>query len=331
MSNYLLLQQVGKFFHGDEWQAPLARDLSVNERTMRRWVAGTEEVPRGVWRDLAARIEMYGRMAQGLLAEVKRASGLVEVTTNAMQAPGSSSIKAPPVPPGWGTDELTAFIDAARNNQHGTFFRKRPAMQKLVAIDAQFAKVTKNWMNPASEILALLFVRCHGAFRTAAGLAMAGQGPETYVQCRAMLEYGGYGVHIHRDPPLGMVWLDRHQSPKQMTAQKTAFSHAKVAASVTAANRDAGKRFEDLYQQTIDFGGHPNERSITGNLKMVEEPDRRVMLAVLLHQDGPELDMALKTVARCGMVALEMWQVIDNAKFELLGINADMLDLRKGL
>jgi Zn-finger nucleic acid-binding protein len=234
-------------------------------------------------------------------------------------------------PPGWGADELTAFIEAAHRNQYATFFRKRPATQRLVAIDSEFAKVTKGWVNPASEILAMLFVRCHGAFRTSAGLAMAGQAAETYVQCRAMLEQGAYAVHIHRDPSLGMVWLDRHESVKQMAAQKSTFSYSRVAASVAAANRHAGKRFEDLYQRTIDFGGHPNERSITGNMKMVEEADRRVMQAVLQHEDGPELDMALKTVAQCGMVALEMFQVIYNAKFELIGVNAAMLELRKGL
>ena len=234
-------------------------------------------------------------------------------------------------PPGWGADELTAFIEAAHQNQYATFFRKRPATAKLVAIDAEFAKVTKSWVNPASEIVALLFVRCHGAFRTAAGLAMAGQAAETYVQCRAMLEYGAYAVHIERDPPLGMVWLDRHQGATQLAAQRAAFSHSRVAASVTAANRHAGQRFEELYQRTIDFGGHPNARSVTGNMKMIEEADRRVMLAVLQHGDGPELDMALKSVAQCGMIALEMFQVIYSAKFELLGINAAMLELRKDL
>jgi hypothetical protein len=116
-----------------------------------------------------------------------------------------------------------------------------------------------------------------------------------------------------------------------MEAQKAAFSHRKVAASVTAANMHAGKRFEDLYQRAIDFGGHPNERSVTGNMRMVEETDRRVMLAVLLHGDGPELDVALKTAAQCGMVSLEMMQVTYTAKFEVLGINAAMLELRKGL
>jgi hypothetical protein len=73
-----------------------------------------------------------------------------------------------------------------------------------------------------------------------------------------MLEYAAYAVHIHRDPGLGKVWLDRHQGPVSMKAQKNAFSHRKVAASISAA------RFEDMYQRTIDFGGHPNERSVMG-------------------------------------------------------------------
>jgi hypothetical protein len=165
----------------------------------------------------------------------------------------------------------------------------------------------------------------------AAGEAMAGQVVECYRQCRGMLENAAYAVHIHRDPSLATVWLNRHQDEAGMKASKKAFQHIAVTASVAAANQHAGKRFEDLYQRTIDWGGHPNERSVTGNMKMIEEPDRRVMLAIMLHGDGVQLDMALKTVAQCGMVSLELLQVLYNAKFEILGINAAMLDLRKGL
>jgi hypothetical protein len=234
-------------------------------------------------------------------------------------------------PPGWGDDELSKFLDAAHRNQYATFHSKRAAMGLLVAIDAEFAKVSKNWLNPQSEIAAMLFLRCHAAFRTAAGLAMAGQAAETYVQCRAMLEFGAYAAHIHRSPGLGQVWLDRHQDTASMDAQKSAFSHRKVAASVTAANRHAGARFKEMYQRTIDFGGHPNERSVTGNIKLVEEADRRVMLAIMQHGDGIQLDAALKTVAQCGMISLEMLEIVYGAKFELLGIKEAMLKLRKSL
>jgi hypothetical protein len=248
----------------------------------------------------------------------------MQTVTNTAPPPAPKGV----LPPGWGDDELTKFLQAARENQNATFFRKRNETGLLIAIDAEFAKVSAGWLNPASEILAMLFLRCHAAFRTTSGLAMSGQAVEAFVQCRAMLEYAAYAVHIHANPSLGMVWLDRHQSAVGMTASKNEFKHVDVAASVTKANMHAGKRFEEMYQKTIDLGGHPNERSVTGNMKIVEQPDRRVMLAIMQHGDGLELLHALKTVAQCGMISLEMLEVVYGAKFALLGIKEAMLALR---
>jgi hypothetical protein len=74
-----LLKRVGEFIYGEQWQAPLSRDLGVNERSMRRWVAGTDEVPRGVWHDLGSRLETWHHALGRLVVEVKHTSGLVEV------------------------------------------------------------------------------------------------------------------------------------------------------------------------------------------------------------------------------------------------------------
>ncbi len=86
-----------------------------------------------------------------------------------------------------------------------------------------------------------------------------------------------------------------------------------------------------LYQRTIDFGGHPNERSVTGSMKMTKQDDRREMLAVMLHGDDVAFNSGLKSVAQCAMVSLEMLQAIFNARFELLGVNEAMIELRAGL
>ncbi len=74
-----ILRNVGEFFYGEEWQAPLARDLRVNERSLRRWLAGTENVPKGVWKDLGAKLEVYQRSFGMLVAAVNHAAELVEV------------------------------------------------------------------------------------------------------------------------------------------------------------------------------------------------------------------------------------------------------------
>jgi hypothetical protein len=254
-----------------------------------------------------------------------------------MNAPGKLP-SAPPAaartksaPPGWGKDELSKFLQETHQQQYATFHNKREATGRLIAIDELFVRASAGWLNPRSEIAAMLLLRCHAATRAASGEAMAGQAVESYRQCRGMMENAAYAVHIHRNPPLGTVWLNRHVDEAGMRASKSAFQQVQVLRSVKAANVHAAARFEELYQRAIDFGGHPNERSVTGNMQMVEKPDRREMVAIMLHGDDVAFNAALKSVAQCALVSLEMLQVVFNARFELLGINAAMLQLRRGL
>ena len=247
-------------------------------------------------------------------------------------APASLARETDLSPPGWGDDELTKFLDDGKSNQWATFYWKRPGTRILVVIDAQFVLASNDWLNPQSEIAAFMLLRCHSAFRAAAGLTMSGQLVEAYALCRSMLEYAAYSVHVYRKPDSGLVWLNRHKDPVAMKTQKREFQLKNVLEkSVKPANQHACERFETLYQFTIDFGGHPNERAVTSNMKMVNELGSRRMLSIFQHGDGIELDLALKRVAECGMVSLELLQIAFNARFELLGINAAMLALRPGL
>jgi hypothetical protein len=52
MENFTLFGQIGRALFGSHWQSDLARTLDVNPRTVRRWGAGQEEPPSGVWREL---------------------------------------------------------------------------------------------------------------------------------------------------------------------------------------------------------------------------------------------------------------------------------------
>ena len=61
-----LLREAGEALYGPRWQTDLARDLNVSDRTMRRWAAGTDDLPAGAARDL-------------LLLCQQRAAGLIEV------------------------------------------------------------------------------------------------------------------------------------------------------------------------------------------------------------------------------------------------------------
>jgi hypothetical protein len=43
-----LLSECGAALYGGRWQSELARDLNVNDRTVRRWLAGRNPMPPGV-------------------------------------------------------------------------------------------------------------------------------------------------------------------------------------------------------------------------------------------------------------------------------------------
>lgn len=48
------LATYGQALYGAHWAAPLAKALNVNERNLRRWLAGTADPPPGIIDDLRA-------------------------------------------------------------------------------------------------------------------------------------------------------------------------------------------------------------------------------------------------------------------------------------
>ena len=65
-----LLTRTGKSLHGEQWQRPIAVDLGVNERTVRRWVARASPVPDGIRAELLALVKAHGRRLADLADEL---------------------------------------------------------------------------------------------------------------------------------------------------------------------------------------------------------------------------------------------------------------------
>lgn len=55
------LRQAGEALHGARWQMPLARDLPVDSRLMRRWGAGERPIPAWVAPRLAQMLAEQGK------------------------------------------------------------------------------------------------------------------------------------------------------------------------------------------------------------------------------------------------------------------------------
>ena len=66
-----LLSQAGEALYGPRWQSELARDLDIDDRTMRRWVAGDSPVPSGVTVDLLRLLTQRAADIDDLIPAIK--------------------------------------------------------------------------------------------------------------------------------------------------------------------------------------------------------------------------------------------------------------------
>jgi hypothetical protein len=191
--------------------------------------------------------------------------------------------------------------------------------------------MVRGWINPQNPVAALLFIRAAGFYRAACQAAMAAQCTETFPMVRALLETAGYAAHIHANPALAETWLRRHDDAVTLKAVINTFKISSVRDSIRAADQAAAARFDRLYDDAIDFGGHPNERSITSSMQQTSTAGAVKFEHLLLQGDGPTLDFALLSCARAGLLALDIFAIPFGARLELLGIKRRMLQLRQGL
>jgi hypothetical protein len=226
---------------------------------------------------------------------------------------------------------LSAFIETAHRNRFATFANKKAEFQRLQRIDECFMRVAKDWLNPGHLVTPHLLLRSHATFRAACEHAMSGQIAEIFPELRSSLEYAGYALHMHRHPSSAETWLRRHDDEAATRAMKEEFKLSNIRQSLEGANRHAMKVFDELYQRSIDFGAHPNERALTGNLRIVQHVGRKEFQQIYLHGEGLMLDHGLRTTAQAGVCALEILQDVFKDRFELLGVRATLLNLRRGL
>lgn len=69
-----LLKRCGEALYGPRWQSELARDLKVADRTVRRWVDGSSDVPDGVYLELLGLCNARAAELDDLIAVLPRAA-----------------------------------------------------------------------------------------------------------------------------------------------------------------------------------------------------------------------------------------------------------------
>ena len=153
---------------------------------------------------------------------------------------------------------LQDFFDTLRLAQQANR-AKFPVWYEIIErIDRCFVRAGENLVKLQSPMTGAFLLRCQYAFKTAAGMALAGQVVEAFVMQRSVLEYTGYALVICKTPSLEGVFLGRHTSAEATKTQKEAFTIGAVKVAVRGRDTMLADIFVEDYERSIDFGGHPN-------------------------------------------------------------------------
>jgi hypothetical protein len=231
-------------------------------------------------------------------------------------------------PVGWGTDNLTDYLEAYRVNQFATFANKRAAMADLIKIDGMFDRF-RGVINPRPMYPIGFMLRAHSAFRAGVGAIMAGQLFESQALLRLCLEHAAYGFYIGADTDRMERWLRRGDSEDNRKAVRREFQNDKIRDHIHAAAPVMRDQFDHYYSQLIEFGAHPNEMgySLNTTIERNDAGDANIQI-VYLQADGIQLDMGLKIAGQIGLWGLHLMQLLYRERFELLGIRATLEEVR---
>jgi hypothetical protein len=234
--------------------------------------------------------------------------------------------------PNWGADNLTQFLRLTNSNQIGNFARFPEPYALMRQVNDCYTKAGESLVNPKPMMTGPMFLRSQYAYKTTVGMALAGQVVESFVMMRSCLEYAGYALVIFEDPILENVFLKRHFDPSSMKMQKDKFRFSEVANVISNFDQELAKIFQEFYNRSIDFGGHPNPNAVLNALSEVDSSDGiRKFVTLAMDTDEKTLLHAMKCTAQVGLTALLIFQHIFKSKFELLGLPAKIELLKQVL
>lgn len=233
------------------------------------------------------------------------------------------------LPNGWTTNELAAYFDKMRQNQLATFDNERAYFGLLTEIEAMYRRAVDSINMVEKGLFAVFLIRAHGSYLAACSLAVACHVPETYALLRLTLESAMYGLFMSKDNGRFKLWLKRHDDEQARKEVRKLFTNKTLLDTVENELLSTdGKRFRDLYEETVDRGAHPNERYLTPYMEQERKANSVDLKVMHMFEGGPRLHDIMVNTARTGLFGLLVFEHLYRTRFALISLDKDIYRLR---
>ena len=228
----------------------------------------------------------------------------------------NTSMVKQPAPSEWGKDQLTAFFDDVESNAYVTFVRLPEMMRLAIDIDAFYRSIFGIADYSGSGFQYLFIPRAHSSYLAGVRLAAGTQVPESYMVTRGCLENVLYGFFLFKHPEHVECYLKRDETDDTKREFRKRFKFQDMIQVLKDENSSVGSAVSMLYERTIDWGAHPNEKALTSNMTMKREDGMIRLDGHHLSDNESAIKLALKTVMLSGVAGLKTVECMFPAKFK---------------
>jgi hypothetical protein len=187
---------------------------------------------------------------------------------------------------------IRTFLQAASETESDCL-REYPKFVEFVdKIDGLFKKVlTAEWQgDPLGTILLL---NSHASFLAAVRIALSGQCPPTHMVLRGALESALYSLIASESDENRDIWLNRDKDKDRCRRLYT----AKNALRRLQHDPNLLRVIDEAYDLLIDFGAHPNRRSILDHIR-IEDREKHYAVSLTYLHNAPSTQ-AVRAIAAC--------------------------------
>lgn len=245
------------------------------------------------------------------------------------------------IPP-WGDDALSQFLSSAQENERISSLNMPELYELLQHVNAIFQDVMDITEKDHSDALLparMLMARARGSWLAAVRLGMSGLTVETYPLVRSVIENAWYALHIAKDPandaavatpPVtdenpapptrAEIWLNRRQDKAATDLCREEFKVGNVRRTHEGLDSRNAAAMRDLYDRTIEMGGHPNELGVLGSLTRTETADALTFDVAFLTNNPLLISLAIKSAIEAGVGALRVFRLIFPERFDITGL-----------
>lgn len=166
-------------------------------------------------------------------------------------------------------DELLYFLRLAIECSSDSLKALSGSLGLLVDIDSLYFRLIRESTPHIPPASSLLLVNSHASYRAAIRLALSGEIMPVFMTLRGSIESVLYANAMVQDSGLCDVWLLRGKNRKARKECRKQFSISRMFEALAAAHsQDFADSVRLLYDTTIDFGGHPNYKTILESVRI---------------------------------------------------------------